>query len=207
MAEPRISSVRHHTAGAHDYVNVWVDGQHVGSLVVGKGQGEWLAALLESEGRMKDLGQRVERAEALLAEAAPALREGAQFIRGNVERLRAESAVSRDAPWLVKDFHVLYRAAHVVVANFTELMPQLRRGSPLEDLHRQLGRLRPAFEMICTVQEAARAGIVPPTANGDRCPTCDSPSPKHHPAVQWEGEVQLCSDAWHGRTEKAGEGD
>jgi hypothetical protein len=30
-----------------------------------------------------------------------------------------------------------------------------------------------------------------------RCPTCDSPDPKRHPAVQWEGEVQWCKDAWH----------
>lgn len=30
-----------------------------------------------------------------------------------------------------------------------------------------------------------------------RCPTCNSPSPKMHPSVQHEGEVQLCSDAWH----------
>lgn len=29
------------------------------------------------------------------------------------------------------------------------------------------------------------------------CPTCGSPDPQRHPAVQWEGEVQLCRDAWH----------
>lgn len=31
----------------------------------------------------------------------------------------------------------------------------------------------------------------------DRCPTCESPEPKLHPAVQHEGEVQLCNDAYH----------
>ena len=31
----------------------------------------------------------------------------------------------------------------------------------------------------------------------DKCPTCDSPSPERHPAVQAEGEVQPCSDDWH----------
>lgn len=31
----------------------------------------------------------------------------------------------------------------------------------------------------------------------ERCPTCDSPSPSRHPAVQFEGEVELCNDAWH----------
>jgi hypothetical protein len=29
------------------------------------------------------------------------------------------------------------------------------------------------------------------------CPTCNSPQPKLHPAVQWEGEVQPCADQWH----------
>jgi hypothetical protein len=32
-----------------------------------------------------------------------------------------------------------------------------------------------------------------------RCPTCDSPEPKLHPAVQHEGEVQECRDPWHSR--------
>ena len=31
----------------------------------------------------------------------------------------------------------------------------------------------------------------------DHCPTCDSPSPHLHPAVQHEGEVQPCRDAFH----------
>lgn len=34
-------------------------------------------------------------------------------------------------------------------------------------------------------------------ARPTRCPTCDSPSPEKHPAMQFEGEVQPCSDAWH----------
>ena len=29
------------------------------------------------------------------------------------------------------------------------------------------------------------------------CPTCGSPSPERHPAVQWEGEVHICVDDFH----------
>jgi hypothetical protein len=30
-----------------------------------------------------------------------------------------------------------------------------------------------------------------------KCPTCESPSPGLHPAIQHEGEVSVCKDAWH----------
>lgn len=33
----------------------------------------------------------------------------------------------------------------------------------------------------------------------DNCPTCDSPKPHLHPAVQFEGEVQPCGDLFHRR--------
>jgi hypothetical protein len=30
-----------------------------------------------------------------------------------------------------------------------------------------------------------------------RCPRCNSPDPKLHPAMQFEGEVQPCTHEWH----------
>lgn len=30
-----------------------------------------------------------------------------------------------------------------------------------------------------------------------RCPRCDSPARNLHPAMQHEGEVQMCAHLWH----------
>jgi hypothetical protein len=46
-----------------------------------------------------------------------------------------------------------------------------------------------------------KAGLVKPTpieeTEVDRCPRCDSPQRNLHPAVQYEGEVQICPHEWH----------
>ena len=30
-----------------------------------------------------------------------------------------------------------------------------------------------------------------------RCPTCNSPQPHRHPALAFEGEVEVCADEFH----------
>lgn len=34
-------------------------------------------------------------------------------------------------------------------------------------------------------------------SSASKCPTCNSPAPHLHPAMQFEGEVQPCRDIWH----------
>lgn len=59
-------------------------------------------------------------------------------------------------------------------------------------------------ECECYDHWDADGSIKPVAADPLRCPTCESPAANLHPAVQHEGEVQVCNDPWHraGHTQK-----
>ena len=50
---------------------------------------------------------------------------------------------------------------------------------------------------MTTQQQTERDEMAKVHRVGDRCPTCNSPSPERHPAMAWEGEVEICTDDFH----------
>lgn len=104
-----------------------------------------------------------------------------QLLRGEVARLKADLAKLREQtePAAVQRSRgCILQAGHIGGCDIRQAVDPVR-----------------GAESRCTKSDAH------PTAEAEempeKCPTCDSPSPRLHPAMQYEGEVQVCRDAWH----------
>lgn len=86
----------------------------------------------------------------------------------------------------------------------TDLSPDqmneaLNRGVPLSDLEWMTDNSRG----LAAIRQALTGEAPEAPFSADECPTCGSPDPKRHPAVQYGGEVSPCSDAFHALTGEA----
>jgi hypothetical protein len=120
MTERFITSVRVEKGGSHERVAIFIRHQFVGGVVCGTGDGERLRDLL--------LGDDAERPTLPPEPPAP----------------------PADPTWLVKDFHVLYRAAENALGQAT---CDGYTTAHLRDLAAQLDRLAPAFEACERIRE------------------------------------------------------
>lgn len=75
-------------------------------------------------------------------------------------------------------------------------------------LEKKLGEARKAIRDLYSETTGEKAIVIfnralaalsatPPAQQPEKCPTCESPSPHLHPAMQYEGEVQPCRNSWH----------
>ena len=65
----------------------------------------------------------------------------------------------------------------------------------VKDACKACGREHECASDYCSIR--CKVGLAEPVQATEACPTCGSPDPKRHPAVQHEGEVQVCQDVFH----------
>lgn len=125
-----------------------------------------------------------EQADEMATEAAKYLERVRELESGDVlsERARLLHVAEERVAELEAGLRELYEAQKAVYPRFED-------GAEAQ---------RAWAERISAADARARALLAPPeTRRPTHCPTCDSPAPHLHPAMQAEGEVQPCKDPWH----------
>lgn len=119
---------------------------------------------------------------------------GAYQSEGLTGYVCGESLHDADDPFMQEIVRVVEKARAEQLAASVEIIEDLLRSMPLsgngEDLCEWGARAAYASAIAAIRAQGAKM-------KSDRCPSCSSPSPRLHPAVQHEGEVRLCRDPWH----------
>lgn len=89
--------------------------------------------------------------------------------------------------------HFIYRVLEIAgVAKWSELKGKTIRAKTSHSKVRAIGHIVKE-DWFCPSADFMEDKLERPR----NCPTCDSPNPNLHPAIQHEGEVQPCRDDWH----------